>query len=451
MAVMTYFPGSIDVYDKAFTWLGRIGNPISIHGSVVHNGLSTFFIEVSVDDRLVPDLVAYGARVTMVYKDAQLFSGQIVGVTGSLLSTGSVIIELHSDWRILQNTVALVRPLNQVEPTAISVKNTANAAAEAQAWLPGGASTQGTSGTTIGQYGYYIWDSSVQYSETALKTLISENVVTRLGRPVTVATDGLRGGDIKAAGLLPAFRMSRLDEVCLDILAFDGLGLRLQQATRATTITADVYVPTTWEAPLTVDSGVVVGGSWSIQSPKTTRVILGGAGELADRHFINYTTGSAAIEAEWGDKVEIFQDATSASDLIYPEGFNDALKVPKYYELDATIPTANKTTYRNSLNRAGARAMADGAARFGIQAELSETEAFYFGGERGVQLGDQVTIKTATGELFTDVITECKFDWANETFVVTPIVGSRVDTPDVQIANAINTLAISARRIATDK
>ena len=452
MATITYFPGAIDVYDKSFVWLGRIGNPISIRGSVVFNGLSTFTIEVSADDRLVPDLITYGARVTMIYKDKQLFSGMITGVTGSLLSSGSVFLELQSDWRILQNTIALVRPLNQIEATAISVKNNANPAAEAQAWLPGGATTQGTSGTTLGQVGYYQWASGVTYSETALKTIIGENVITRLARPVTLATDLNRGGNIKAAGKLPEVRMQRLEDVCNEILSFDGLGLTLQQATRATTITVDVYEPDVWDMPLTVNSGVIVGGSWSIQSPTATRAILGAPGDLADRQFVNYTTGSSITEAEWGDLVEIFRDATSSADLIWPEGVTvEEGKVPKYYELRSDVTAGQKATYRASLNAAGKRALDDGAAKFGITAELSETESFTFGGTNGVQLGDQVTIEGLNGTLYTDIITECKFDFGDQKFQVTPIVGKRVDDPNVQIANAITQLANSQRRISTDR
>lgn len=452
MSVITYFPGAIDVYDKNFMWIGRIGNPISIRGSVVFNGLSTFTVEVSANDRLVPDVIAYGARITMIYKDAQLFSGMITGVTGSLLSNGSIFLEMQSDWRILQNTVALVRPLNQIEASAISVKNVDNPAAQAQAWLPGGSTTQGTSGTTIGQVGYYQWASSVTYSETALKTIIGENVITRLGRPVTLATDLNRGGNIKAAGKLPEVRMNKLEDVCLEILSFDGLGLTLQQATRDDTITVDVYEPDVWDMPLTVNSGVIVGGSWSIQSPTATRAILGGPGDLADRHFVNYTTGSTTIENEWGDLVEIFRDATSSADLIYPEGIPfDETRVPKYYELRSDIPTNQKTTYRNSLNAAGKRALDQGAAKFGITAELAETETFTFGGTTGVQLGDQVTVEGLNGTLYTDVITECQFNFGNKKFQVTPIVGKRVDDPNVQIANAITNLANSQRRISTDR
>lgn len=452
MTVITYFPGSIDVYDKNFMWIGRIGNPISIRGSVVFNGLSTFTVEVSANDRLVPDVIAHGARITMIYKDAQLFSGMITGVTGSLLSSGSIFLEMQSDWRILQNTVALVRPLNQIEATAISVKNVSNAAAQAQAWLPGGSITQGTSGTTIGQVGYYQWDAGVVYSETALKTIIGENVIDRLARPVTLATDLNRGGDIKTAGKLPEVRMNKLEDVCLEILSFDGLGLTLQQATRDDTITVDVYEPDVWDMPLTVNSGVIVGGSWSIQSPTVTRTILGGPGDLADRHFVNYTTGSSTIENEWGDLVEIFRDATSSADLIYPEGVPfDETRVPKYYELRGDIPTNQKTTYRNSLNASGKRALDDGAAKFGITAELAETETFTFGGTTGVQLGDQVTVEGLNGTLYTDVITECRFDFGDQRFQVTPIVGKRVDDPNVQIANAITNLANSQRRISTDR
>ena len=452
MTVITYFPGSIDVYDKNFMWIGRIGNPISIRGSVVFNGLSTFTVEVSANDRLVPDVIAHGARITMIYKDAQLFSGMITGVTGSLLSSGSIFLEMQSDWRILQNTVALVRPANQIEATAISVKNNDNPAAQAQAWLPGGASTQGTSGTTIGQVGYYQWDAGVVYSETALKTIIGENVIDRLARPVTLATDLERGGDIKTAGKLPLIRMNKLEDVCLEILSFDGLGLTLTQATQDDTITVDVYEPEVWDMPLTVNSGVIVGGSWSIQSPTATRAILGGPGDLADRHFVNYTTGSSTIENEWGDLVEIFRDATSSADLIYPEGVAfDETRVPKYYELRSDIPTNQKTTYRNSLNASGKRALDDGAAKFGITAELAETETFTFGGTTGVQLGDQVTVEGLSGTLYTDVITECQFNFGNKKFQVTPIVGKRVDDPNVQIANAITNLANSQRRISTDR
>lgn len=450
MSLVTYFPGSIDVYTKNFEWVGTIGNPIAINGTVVFNGLSTFTIEVSATDPIVSDLLEYGARITMVYRDAQLFSGMITEVSGSLVRNGSITVTLNSDWRLLQNTLAWIRPAGALEPTAISVKNVDNVNALGQAWLPGGSTTQGTSGTVIGQVGYYQWASSVVYAETALKTLITENLVTRLGRPVTVAADLNRGGDIKTPGLLPEVRMARLDDVCTRILDLDGLGLKLEQATRTSTITADVFEPGVWDMPLTVDSGVVSGGSWSVMAPTGTRVVLGGAGDLAARHFVSALDGTG-LEAEWGDVVEIFRDATSASDLEWPENLDDSQQVPKYYELRSDVSAALKAKYRASLVAAGSLGLAEGTPKFGVNAQLSETEAFHFGGSDGIQLGDLVTIQGVTGALYTDRITECSFNFGNGVFEVIPVVGIRTDDPDRQLAQAIATLATAQRRISKDR
>jgi hypothetical protein len=450
MSVITYFPGSIDVYTKDFEWVGRVTNPISIYGAAVFNGLSSFTIEVSATDPIVSDLVAYGARVTMIYRDAQLFSGMITNVSGALANNGSITVTLMSDWRILTNTLAWIAPTQALEPTALSVKNVANIAALGQAHLPGGSTTQGTSGSVIGQVGYYQWSPSVVYAETAIKTLITENLVTRLGRPVTVATDLNRGGDIKTPGLLPEIRFASLEDVCNRILALDGLGLKIEQVTRESTITADVYVPAVWDMPLTVDSGVVAGGSWNVKAPTATRVVLGGAGELAARHFVgaNDTTG---LEAEWGDLIEVFRDATSASDIEWPEGLDDSQQVPKYYELRSDVSAALKAKYRASLVAAGQLGLDAGVPLFGVSAMLSETESFHFGGSDGVQLGDQVTIKSQSGAVYTDRITQATFAFGNGQFEVTPIVGTRTDDPDKQLAQAIANLAAAQRRISKDR
>ena len=451
MSVVTYFPGSIDVYDPAMNWLGTIGNPISIEGSIKFNGLSAFTIVVAADDQIVSDLLTEGARITMIYRDRQIFSGPIVAVRGSLLLNGTVEIDIESDWRILTNTVAWIRPLNQLEATTISVKNASSTTAEAQSWLPGGASTQGTSGTVIGQTGYYYWDPAVVYAETAIKRIIQENCVTRLGRPMTIATDLGRGGDIKTPGLLPTFRMARLDDVVNEILALDGLGLTVQQATRTTTIGVDVYVPGVWDMPLTASSGVISGGSWSISTPHITRALLGGPGDMAARQFltVNDTTG---LEAQYHDIIEVFRDASSAADLIWPEGVTvEEGKVPKYYELRSDVSAANKAAYRASMIAAGELALEEGRPMFGISAELSETDSFHFGGSDGIQLGDQVTIQGLGGALYTDKITECQFQFGDGTFNVKPIVGTRSDDPDTQLAQAIGNLAAAQRRLSADK
>jgi len=382
----------------------------------------------------------------MIYRDADLFSGVVAGLQGSLLRNGSIIVRLESDWRILTNTLAFIRPANQVEATTISVKNQSHTTDQAQAWLPGGASTQGTSGTVIGQTGYYYWDPSVVYAETAIKTLITENAVTRLGRPVTVATDLLRGGDIKTPGLLPTIRNETLENACLEILSLDGLGLKVQQTPKTTTITADVYIPAVWDMPLTVDSGVVAAGSWSFKYPTMTRTLLGGPGDIAARYF-KTMVDATGLEAEYRDIIEVFRDAASGADLVWPEGITvEENKVPKYYPLRSDVPSNLKTNFLNSITRIGVEGLSEGVPKYGMNAELSETEFFHFGGSDGVQLGDQVTIQGITGALFTDRITECKFEFGNQTFKVTPVLGSVEDDPDRQIAQTIAALAHGQRK-----
>lgn len=449
--VVTYFPGRIDVYRPDFTWIGTIGNPIAIMGSVVFNGLSVFQIELSASDPIIEDLIIEGCRVTMIYRDANLFSGVVTAITGSILREGSVTVTFESDWRILKNTLAFIRPLNQVEATTISVKNESHTTDQAQSWLPGGATTQGTSGTVIGQTGYYLWDPSVVYAETAIKTLITENAITRLGRPLTVAADLHRGGDIKTPGKLPTLRLENLEQACKQILDFDGLGLKVQQTPRTSTIAVDVWEPNVWDMPLTAESGVIASGQWSFKAPTMTRAFLGGPGDLAARYFkvIQDTTG---LEALYHDIIEIYRDAASAADLIWPEGLTvEEGKVPKYYLLRSDVTADQKTAFTNSINAIGIEGLAEGLPKYGISAELAETDFFHFGGSDGIQLGDMVTIRGTTGNLYTDRITEARFEFGNGTFKVTPIMGTLQDDPNQQLAQIIADLARGQRRLSKDR
>lgn len=451
MSLVTYFPGRIDVYRNDFTWVGTIGNPISITGSAVWNGLSVFEIEVKADDAIVEDLIEPGARVTMIYRDADLFSGVVAGITGSILRNGSLTVRVESDWRILTNTLAYIRPANQVEATTISVKNASSATAEAQAWLPGGASTQGTSGTVIGQTGYYYWNPSVVYAETAIKTLITENAVTRLGRPLTVATDLNRGGDIKTPGLLPTLRLETLEQACKEILDLDGLGLTVQQVPRSSTITVDVYEPDVWDMPLTAESGIIQSGSWSIKGPTLTRAFIGGPGDIAARYFKTFTE-TTGLEAEYNDIIEVFRDGSSAARLNWPEGLTvEESKVPKYYLLRSDVSAGDKTTFSNSIAAVASEAFLEGLPTFGVNAQLAETDTFHFGGSDGIQLGDLVTIQSVTGALFTERVTQCDFMFGNGQFKVTPIIGKIEDDPNTQLATTIAQLARGQRRLSKDR
>ena len=452
---MTDNPFTIDVYNKGFEWQGRVTDPVSIDGSVRHNALSNFQYRLRAGDPMIEDFMRKGTRVTMQYRGAPLMSGVVRTKQGDLLPNGDLVCQVQGDWRLLQNTVAFVAPGHPIVPTSME---SFSEQGWAQAWLPGGGADAGPDGTTQGQYGYYVWpDGSagsggvfVAASESAIKTIVGANFA-RLGRPVTVMPDLARGGDARTAGILPNVRMARLDEALGPILDWSGLGVRLMQQARGSTIELEVYEPTEWSAPLTVGSGIVDGGSWSLNPPASTRSIVGGPGEGVDRAF--WSVADTALEDEYGDVIEIFRDATGAG-LNWPSALADAYRVAKYYLLRPGVSGADKTRFSDYLTNAAQTGIAEGAPTSSVQATLAESATFYFGGIDGVQLGDAVTIKTGDelgAESFTEKVTEAKFSLTASEFSVEPILGTKTDDPARALADAVARLAASQRRIVTSR
>jgi hypothetical protein len=453
---VTDSPFLIDVYTKSFEWVGRITDPVSINGSVRHNALSNFQFRLRAGDPMIEDVLRKGCRITMQYRGVGLVSGMVRTKQGDLLPNGDVVFQLQGDWRILPNTTAVVAPAHPLTPTALTATIPAG---WGQTWLPGGGADAGPDGTTQGQYGYYLWpDGSaasagvyVAYAESAVKNLIDVNALKRLGRPITIAPDLQRGGDARAAGVLPNVRMSKLEDAVRPLLAWSGLGLRVMQEAMGKTINVEVYEPSEWGAPLTVASGVVEDGGWSLNPPIATRVIVGGPGELADRAF--WGSVDAGLEGEYGDIIEVFRDATGAG-LKWPDALAEVYRVAKYYLLRPEVSFPDRVTFTNYLNAAAAVGLLDGVPTAGVQASLSESETFYFGGTDGVQLGDRVTIKTGEGasvQEFTDIITEAKFSLSSTGFEVEPILGIKSDDPNRALADAVATLAASQRRLSTSR
>lgn len=451
-------PLTIDVYDKAFAWLGVIADPVEVSGSVVYNGLSSFEITIRATDPMVEDVLANGTRISITYRGITIFSGPIRQVSGSLLPNQDLKFRADSDWRILQNTVAWVNPIGSLTAANLSVAGSYDPDALGQAWLPGGGSDQGTSGTTIGQYPQLLWPNGssvwggllVRYTEDAVKWLIQANAADRLGWPLTIPASSGRGIDygVGSGNTLPLVRMNTVEEVVQPLLSDAGLGLRVRQERRSSTITVDVFTPSTWSAPLTVASGIVTDGQWQTAPPPVTRYVIGGPGDMAARVY--WSAVDAADEATYGDKVELFRDATNVQ-LTWPDGLADNLKVAKYYLARSDVTAANKTTFRNTQTAISTQYLKDAAPLTGVQATLSETESFYFGGTDGVQLGDLVSIAASSGAIFTNRITEAKFTLTASEFKVEPVVGSKSDDPNVQLAKAIKTLANAQRRITSTR
>lgn len=464
---MTDSPFRIDLFDKTRVWQGRLGNPVAVDGSVKCNALGNFQIRVAADDPMATFLLAKGARASMSYLPATergngsttfspLMSGMVRTNQGSVLSNGDIVFQLQDDWRDLINTIAWVAPFQPIAPTVVDAIDPNGLA---QATLPGGGSDAGPNGQTQGQYGYYLWpDGSaasggvlVQYAEDAIKDIVNNNFF-RLGRPVTVAPALHRGGDARAAGILPMVRMTNLAEAIQPLLDWSGLvltmfmpfGLGTPQKTLL-----DVRVPATWPAPLTVGSGIIQDGSWSTSAPNATRSIVGGPGEDVARAFWR-VLDTSGLEADYGDIIEVFRDAAGAS-LTWPTAVTELFKIAKYFLLRAEPDPADQAQFMAYLNAAGNAGLSDGAPQAAASVSLSETQTFYFGGAAGVQLGDYATVQTAAGALFTERITEAQFSLTKDGFTVTPILGNATDDPMQTLANAVAALAASQRRVSTSR
>jgi hypothetical protein len=303
---------------------------------------------------------------------------------------------------------------------------------------------------------YYVWPDgstfwggpSIDTAETAIKHLVGINF-NRLGRPVTIGADLGRGGNARAAAMLPQVRFGSLDTNLESLLEWSGLHLTLRQDPTLPTINLEVGVPAVWPQTLTVESGIILDGTWSTADPEATRTIVGGPDELGARAFwgINDATG---LEAEYGDIIEVFRDATGAT-RNWPDTIPDFKELAKYYLLRPEVSAADKAIFSTYLDAAGAKALAEGSPTSGLSLELSETEVFHFGGTDGIQLGDTITA-TSRGLSFTDQITEATLSWdATDGLVVTPRVGTKTDDPDRQLAEAIASLARAQIRLSTSK
>ena len=434
-------PFVVQIFDKAFSWIGVVGAPKRLDFTLRFTAVGLGEIDVASDDPMLDFMLAKGSRVRVTYKDAHLMSGPLRNPIGDLAISGLITFAIEDDYRLMPNTLGWVMPTETVRSGGLLAP--LSLTDHAQAWTD----AAGEPGLALGA-GHYRFDESITTAEAAVKDLISKNMVTRLGRPVTVVADSGRGGDARSAGMLPSIRMARLDEAVADLLAWSGLGLRFGHDGVSPTITADVWEPVTWPLELSMVSGTVTSGSWSLTDPNATRIVVGGPGEDVARAFWSFT-GDGTLEDEYGDIIEVFRDATGAT-LTWPDALADAYQVAKYYLLRSDISQALKNEFIGYLNAAGLKGLMEGAPVTGLELVLSETEQFRFG-PGGYDLGDLISVVTH-GITFTDRITEVHLSLTSTDGVqVTPRIGNRTDDPDETLARAVAQLAASQRRLSTNR
>jgi hypothetical protein len=384
-------PFMIHCYDKDFQRTGWAGGYEHLELNPSHNLTGFGNFTLAADHPRVYDLMQPGARAVVTYGgntvDDIIIGGPIRSQSGTgPADTATVTFGFEDDYRVLFQILGWPNPSGDIFHQGYD-----------------------DVGEDLGDYHRISGPA-----ETVVKAFVAANNA-RLGLPITIAPDLLRGSDIDIR-----MRMHPLPERLMPAVDQAGIGIRVRQTSLGPDgggLVLDVYVPVVRERELTESSGVLTEWSWSTGGPTNTRVIVGGQGEGIDRDFRLKT--DAAREAEWGPAAvhEVFRDARD-------------VELGNYALLDKR---ADET-------------LAEGAPTAGLKLTLAETDTFRYG--RTVQVGDKVTASVAPGVSVTDVLRSVRLVHDPDTGLdVTPVVGdsATTDEPDMLVARAIARLAKGLR------
>lgn len=408
------------------------------------NGQGTGEFAVPLDAPVLQYLQQDGARIIARYRGEHLMSGAILDPQGEWRPDGSVRFQIEDDWRILTNSLAWPRPRGNLRP---------NSGLDlGQAWQ---VSPAGDAFTVTGQRGYFQWPAEISSAEGAIKHLVSENIVTRLGRPVVIGANRDRGGNARAAGLLTdaaTVRFDQVDEAIEPLLTFSGLHLRVWQEPGETFLRLDTFETKRWPQQLTLSSGILTEGEWSTKRATATRVIIGGPGEDAARVF--YEQRDTALEARYNDVIEIFKDSTNAP-LEWPEGIPENLRNAKYAHLRNDLSAEARRALLAALTAAATKALADSAESVGLNVKLAETDSFHFHGIDGIHIGDEVDVARLNDDQseapFRDRITTAAITVGDSGLQINPQLGGIVDDEDDELWDYMTGLATVVRRNQTKR
>src|SRR5690606_14765949 len=132
-------------------------------------------------------------------------------------------------------------------------------------------------------------------------------------------------------------------------------GLRVRVVQLGAVRTLQVLQPETRTRVLTESSEVIASGSYQVQPPTVTRVVVGAGGEAEARDFRLFV--DTARESDWGLRREVFQDARDIQNT-------------------AEDPNPN---FEAEIQARADEVLLEGAAKYGLSVELAETEEYRFG------------------------------------------------------------------------
>lgn len=370
----------IEVWDKTCTERVWITDPTLLTATPRHNQQPTAQVTVPLDHERVGALTAKGSRVVVRYRDEHLVGGPVTlrRVTGAA-SSRALVCEVSDDWRLFSRVLLWPVPTSPITNQAGREYHTVTGPAE-----------------------------------TVVKTLLGA-AITRLGLPITVAPDLGRGATITVSA-----RMAVPADVLLPAIDQAGIGVTVRQVIGGQVL--DVYEPALWPGILSESGGTVTDLEWSDASPTATRATLGADGDGTARTFRAAT--NAALEAEWGDVVEVWVDAR---DLKHDEpGF-------------AAAATARMQA-----------ALAAGGPTSGVKVSLAEAGRHRYGGPVGMHVGDRLRVELSPGaEPLVEVLRAATLVWSRAGARVTPVLGEPAETATSMTGRAIAAAMRQIRQMQT--
>jgi hypothetical protein len=356
------------IFDRDYQWQAPLGAVTALKATIRHNQISEATLSIAASHKRAALLAEPGARLRIRYRGEHLISGPVRLRSGDGPGVaGTLEFSVQSDFRILSNFLGWPAPSLPI--------------------------------TQQGDDGSY-WRRRAA-AETVVKDAARLNIVQRAGFPLTIAVDKGRGGLVDVS-----LRMHPLADRLFPAVDDAGIGVSVQMIPGG--LLLDCYVPEVRTTKLTEKSRVIRKWGFSETAPEATRGVIGAQGQGELREFIPFR--SATREDEWGDVIEVFQDARDTSD---------------------------GTTHQMR----GQQALDETAATGTLTVELAESGNFRIFGPKGVKPGGIVTAVVGPGIEVTDVVREISVDWNREDGLKLSAVIGPKDDPMEQLMKAITTLS----------
>jgi hypothetical protein len=275
---------TVEVRDKALNRLGVIRpEELVLELEDQFNNVGTWKLTLAVEHPLTTALRTPGSGVIITGPSDILMSGPTT--KNEFAATpedpgGSVVFEGISDTCILSDYLAFPDPTN-VNPTTQTKAH----------------------------------DDRTGNAETLLHAYVNANLGP--GAPAARRKAGLIMGTNLGRGTImsKSARFVVLGNLLTDIAIVDGLGFRVVQ--RGSNLVFETYQITDRTKTIRLDvlNNTLAGQRVAITPPSATHVIVAGQGEQEDRTFRDVTTTeSLAAEADWGRRIEVFEDRRDQSD-----------------------------------------------------------------------------------------------------------------------------------------